>query len=63
MIEKPQGVDEYNKHMGGVHKAGQLVQYYGYNHFSKKWWKRVFFHMLDVTLVTAYIIYNSSIIG
>eukprot|EP00731_Ephydatia_muelleri_P013715 Em0007g1025a len=61
VIDKPYGIDEYNKYMGGVDKAGQLVQYYGYNNFSKKWWKRVFFHMLDVTLVNAYIVYYKSI--
>eukprot|EP00731_Ephydatia_muelleri_P036492 Em0264g5a len=50
VIDKPYGIDEYNKYMGGVDKAGQLVQYYGYNNFSKKWWKRVFFHMKDNTI-------------
>ncbi|KAL5510009.1 hypothetical protein EMCRGX_G005473 [Ephydatia muelleri] len=48
VIDKPYGIDEYNKYMGGVDKAGQLVQYYGYNNFSKKWWKRVFFHIIAV---------------
>ena len=59
VIEKPHGIDEYNKYMGGVDKAGLLVQYYGYNNFSKIWWKRV----LDVTLVNAYILYYKSITG
>ena len=63
VINKPYGIDEYNKYMGAVDKAGQLVQYYGYNNFSKKWWKRVFFHVLDVTLVNAYILYYKSITG
>ena len=60
-IDKPLAIDKYNKYMGGVDKAGQLVQYYQYNDHSKKWWKRVFFHMLDVTLVNAYILYSKSI--
>ena len=63
VIQKPQGIDEYNKYMGGVDKAGQLVQYYGYNNFAKKWWKRVFFHMVDVTLVNAYILYYTVTTG
>lgn len=50
-VTKPQGVVEYNKYMGGVDKAGQVISYYGYNNFSKKWWKRVFFHLLDVTRI------------
>ena len=42
--------------MGGVDKADQLVTFYGYP-FSKKWWKRICFHLLDTTLVNAYILY------
>ena len=54
-IEKPTMINQYNKFMGGVDKADQLVTYYGFYHHSKKWWKRVFFHLLDVSLVNVYI--------
>ena len=60
VIQKPKMIEEYNKYMGGVDKADQLVTYYGYPHFSKKWWKRVCFHLLDTTLVNAYILYSQS---
>lgn len=36
----------------------QMVMYYGYAHRSVKWWKRVFFHLLDVSIVNAHIMYN-----
>ena len=62
-VQKPAAIDQYNTHMGEVDRAGQLVQYYGYNNFTKKWWKRIFFHMLDVTLVNAYILYYKSNTG
>ena len=58
MVQKPVMIQEYNKYMGGVDKADQLVTYYGFPHTSKKWWKRVFFHLLDTTIVNAYIMYN-----
>ena len=32
----------------------------GFQHCSKKWWKRVFFHLLDVTMVNAFVIYKPS---
>ena len=57
---KPVMINEYNKYMGGVDIADQLVTYYGFQHCSKKWWKRVFFHLLDVTMVNAFVIYKSS---
>ena len=62
-VQKPAAIDQYNTYMGGVDRAGQLMQYYGYNNVTKKWWKRIFFHMLDVTLVNAYILYNKSNTG
>ena len=38
----------------------QLVLYYGFSHRSVKWWKRVFFHLLDVSLVNAQIVFKTA---
>ena len=54
-ISKPLVIDKYNTYMGGVDKSDQLVIYYAFSHSSKKWWKRIFFHM-----VNAYILYTNS---
>ena len=37
-----------------------MVLYYGFAHRSIKWWKRVFFHLLDMAIVNAHILYNAS---
>ena len=37
-----------------------MVVYYGFSHKSIKWWKRVFFHMLDLALVNAHLLYLAS---
>ena len=58
-IQKPRMIDEYNKHMGGVDLSDQLVLYYGYSHRQIKWWKRGFFHLIDLALVNSNIMYNS----
>jgi hypothetical protein len=29
----------------------QLLMYYGFSHHSVKWWKRMFFHLLDLSLI------------
>ena len=60
VVRKPTVIEEYNSHMGGVDRADQLITYYGYPHHSKKWWKRVFFHLLDTALVNSYILYTQS---
>ena len=38
----------------------QMIMYYGFSHCSVKWWKRVFFHLLDVALVDSYILYKAA---
>ena len=57
-IKKPKVVHEYNQHMGGVDQSDQLLMYYGYSHRQVKWWKRVFFHLLDLSIVNASVLYN-----
>ena len=37
-----------------------MVLYYSFAHWSVKWWKRVFFHLLDLSLVNAYILCKES---
>ena len=58
VISKPQIVEEYNQHMEGVDMSEQQVLYYGYALWSSKWWKRVFFHLLDLALVNAHILFK-----
>ncbi|XP_063968501.1 piggyBac transposable element-derived protein 4-like [Lytechinus pictus] len=41
-ISRPTAISTYNKHMGGVDKADQLIQYYVHQHRSLKWWKTIF---------------------
>ena len=42
-----------------LHLGDQLVLYYGYSHRSVKWWKRIFFHLLDVSLVNSHVLYKA----
>lgn len=50
-IYNPTLIHNYNTYMGRVDKANQLVTYYAFPHFSKKYWKKIFFYMIDTTLV------------
>jgi len=57
-IHKPYAIDQYNKFMGGVDKQDQFLSYYGFTRRTNKWWKRVFFHLLDTAVVNAYILHT-----
>ena len=57
---KPSIVDEYNMSMNGVDKADQYTVYYAFVRKSRKWWRKLFFWLLEVTLVNSYILYKIS---
>ncbi len=46
--------------MLGVDKLDQLVSYYSFLHRSVKWWRKVFFWLLEVAVVNSYIIYKQN---
>ena len=56
-VTKPQPVVDYIKHMGGVDLSVQFNQYNTVMRKSQKWWKKLFFHLLNVCIVNAYCMY------
>ena len=54
----PLPVFYYNKHMGGVDKSDQLIHYYNVLRQTRKYWKTLFFHFIDVACVNAYIMHK-----
>jgi hypothetical protein len=57
-ITCPKLVKDYNENMGLVDKADMLKALYEVNRKSRKWWHRIFWYFLDVTVVKAFIIYR-----
>ena len=56
-INSPPCVHDYNANMGAVDKSDQLQQSYAIDRKSRRWWRRLFHILLDLTMVNAYIIY------
>lgn len=54
----PKIVKEYNRHMGGVDLTDSLIGRYKIKLRSKKWYMRIFYHLLDLTMVNAWILYR-----
>lgn len=57
-ITKPRVVMAYNKYMGGVDRADQMLSYTPLKMKTFKWWKRVWFHLLNVAMMNAFLIYK-----
>jgi hypothetical protein len=56
-VGRPMVVAHYNSNMGGVDHADMLWSLYGFDRKSRKWWHRLFFGMMDMTMVNSYIAY------
>ena len=57
-IPCPVASKDYNNNMLGVDRADQLCAIYGIDRKSKKWWHRIFFGIIDRTIVNAQIVHN-----
>jgi hypothetical protein len=57
-FEKPTVILEYTKFMGGVDRADQYCGCYGFARRSYKWWKKLFFWLMEVAVVNSYIPYS-----
>lgn len=57
-IPRPAIVGIYNECMGGVDLMDMLVALYRIHVRSKKWYRRLFFHLLDVVVVNCWLLYR-----
>ncbi|KAL2085028.1 hypothetical protein ACEWY4_020546 [Coilia grayii] len=57
-VERPNIVSIYNKSMGGVDLLDSMVALYRTKVRSKKWYHRLFFHMMDMAMVQAWLLYR-----
>ena len=51
-------IAQYNRYMGGVDKSDQLLQYHSSLRCATRYWKTLFYHMLDVGITNAFVLYN-----
>ena len=58
--EKPEVIKYYNDFMLGVDHLDQNMAYYSFLHKSVKWWRTVFFWLLEATVINRYIVYKEA---
>ena len=57
---KPGSIVDYNKFKCGVDRHDQMLSYHAFQRRSIKWWKKLFFHLLDICVVSTQVLYNLS---
>lgn len=55
---KPACIIDYNKHMSGIDRADQMMAYYSTPRKTIRWYRKIFFHMIDLCIWNACYIYN-----
>ena len=59
-VPKPIAVEEYNKYMNGVDRNDQHCTYYSFIRKTLKWWRKMFFYLLECSTVNSYILYKKA---
>ena len=60
IVDQPRTIDRYNKYMNGVDRSHQLI---GTNNVMRKylrWWKTLFFHLIDIAFVNGFILFQEN---
>ena len=55
---KPECVHDYNHSMNGVDRSDQYAVSYPFVRKTRKWWRKLFFYLLEVSVVNSIIIYR-----
>ena len=56
---KPQIVMDYNHHIGCVDKGDRMANIYSISRRTFKWTKKLFFQLLDLAVLSRYILHSS----
>lgn len=55
---KPNIVADYNKHQSGIDQADQMLSYYTTQRKTIRWYLKLFFHVLDISIWNSKWIYD-----
>ena len=59
-MKYPEIIKIYSHLMKGVDIGNQLISYYELKHKTYKWWKRILYHLIDISIVNSFIIYRKA---
>ena len=57
-VPQPSAIKEYNRFMGGVDKSDQYISYHRVLRQTKKYWKTLFYHLIEIAVTNAFLLYQ-----
>ena len=58
LVKQPKTIDRYNKFMIGVDRSDQLLSTNNVMRKCMRWWKALFFHLVDKAVVNSFILFR-----
>ena len=58
LIDYPNLVQHYNKHMGGVDLLDSQIERHSNKMRPRRWYMCIFYHLLDITLVNSWLLFR-----
>lgn len=55
-VAAPPCIRDYNRNMGGVDFADRIIKYYNCARRSRRWNRRIVFHLLELSIHNAYVL-------
>jgi len=59
-VKQPKVIAEYNSYMNGVDKSDQILSSHNLLRKCFRWWKTLFFHLIDISVVNSFILFDES---
>ena len=57
-VKKPYVIERSNAYVNAVDKSDQMLSKYSLLHKYVWWWKTLFFHIIDISIVNAYVLFR-----
>ena len=57
-IPQHRAIHKYNQFMNGVDKSDQMLSYHNISRKCIRWWKTLFFHLIDIAVANSFILFQ-----
>jgi hypothetical protein len=57
-VSQPYAFHRYNQYMNAVDRSDQLLASHSVSRKCKKWWKALFFHLIDIAVVNGFLLFQ-----
>ena len=58
VVSQPKAIANYKKYMNAVDRSDQILATNNVNRKCMKWWKTLFFHLIDIAVVNSFLLFK-----